>query len=69
MKPRSLLVFLFLMIAGCESPAQKAASFEKNYDRSVQIYGASCEKIGFKKDTDAWRHCVMTATPFGSIHH
>jgi hypothetical protein len=69
MDSRGVFIFLFFMVAGCESPAQKAALFEKNYERNVQIYGDSCEKFGFKKDTDAWRHCVMTATPYGYIHH
>lgn len=50
-------------LAGCATPAQQAAKFEQNFARKVETYGASCEKIGFKRDTDPWRHCVMTASP------
>lgn len=58
-----------VLLAGCASPAQQAARFEQNFEYRTQTYGASCEKIGFKRDTDPWRHCVMTATPYGHGHH
>lgn len=58
-----------LILAGCATPEQQAARFEQIFEYRVQTYGASCEKIGFKRDTDPWRQCVMTANPYGHTHH
>lgn len=69
MKPYIALALGMTILAGCATPAQQAAKFEKNYERRVQTYGSVCENIGFKRDTDPWRHCVMTASPYQHTTH
>jgi hypothetical protein len=47
-------------LAGCAStPAQEAARVEREVDRMVQVYGPACAKLGYQRDTDLWRNCVM----------
>lgn len=69
MKASIALALGTTFLVGCASPAQQAARFEQNFAYRVQTYGASCEKIGFKRDTDPWRHCVMTASPYQQRTH
>lgn len=69
MKPTIALALGTTILVGCATPEQQATRFEQNFERRIQTYGASCEKIGFKRDTDPWRHCVMTANPYGHTHH
>lgn len=69
MKRYIVLVITASFLIGCATPAQQAAKFEQDFKRRTQTYGASCEKIGFQKDTDPWRNCVLTATPYGHTGH
>lgn len=69
MKRFAALTLSTLALAGCATPAQDAVKFEQQFERRVQTYGASCEKIGFTRDTDPWRNCVLTATPYGHTGH
>ena len=69
MKASIALALGTTFLAGCATSAQQAARFEQNFVYRVQTYGASCENIGFKRDTDPWRQCFMTATPYGHTHH
>lgn len=69
MKPFITLALGVTFLAGCTTPAQQAAKFEQNFARKIETYGASCEKFGFKRDTDPWRHCVMTASPYPHTTH
>lgn len=48
-----------IALAGCATPAEQAAQMERQMDRYVQIYGPACNKLGFQRDTDAWRNCVL----------
>ena len=50
---------LALLLAACATPAQRAAYMEREVDYMIQVYGPGCEKLGFKRDTDAWRDCVL----------
>lgn len=47
------------LLAGCASPAERAAHMQREVDRMVQIYGPACSKLGYKPDTDPWRNCVL----------
>jgi hypothetical protein len=70
MKTYLALALCTTFLASCvATPHQLAAQFERNFERRIQTYGASCEKIGFERNTDPWRHCVMTAAPYGHVHH
>lgn len=48
-----------LLLAGCATPAQRAARMEAEVDRMIQEYGPACEKLGYKRDDDKWRDCII----------
>lgn len=57
---RALILALpALLSAGCVSDAQLSAQAESNLRRKMELYGPVCEKVGFQRDTDAWRLCVV----------
>jgi hypothetical protein len=54
--------FLFLMLgalAGCMTPAERAARAERDVTEMMQTYGPACEKLGYPRDSDQWRGCVL----------
>ncbi|HJW25871.1 MAG TPA: hypothetical protein VJ576_13320 [Rhodocyclaceae bacterium] len=57
--PWITVVAAALVLAGCATPAEQAARMEREMDRYVQVYGPACDKLGFKRDTDPWRNCVL----------
>jgi hypothetical protein len=60
---RTLLAALGLsLLAGCAamSPAEQAARAEAEANRMMQIYGPACSKLGYRRDEDKWRDCVMS---------
>ena len=56
-----ILVFLTViaLLAGCATPAERAAQMQREVDEMIQVYGPSCEKLGYQKDTDPWRDCIL----------
>jgi len=56
-----LLAALLLItgLAACATPAERAAQMEREVDEMIQIYGPACEKLGYARDTDKWRDCVL----------
>lgn len=32
---------------------------EREMDRMIAVYGPACERLGFSKNTDVWRNCVL----------
>ncbi len=48
-----------LVLAGCATPAERAAQWQVEVDNMVQVYGPACEKFGYKRDDDKWRDCVL----------
>jgi hypothetical protein len=57
---RILVSFLFaVLVAGCATPAERAAAIERDVDDMIRVYGPGCEKLGYKGDSDAWRDCVL----------
>lgn len=57
--PWITLAVAAIAVAGCATPAEQAARMEREMDLNIQIYGPACEKLGFKRDTDTWRNCVL----------
>lgn len=50
---RSLLVVaVAAALTGCATPQDRAA-------KSVVRFGPYCEGLGYKKDTDPWRSCIL----------
>jgi hypothetical protein len=54
-----ILVAGVLGLAGCATPAERAAQWQAEVDQMVAVFGPACEKLGFKRDEDAWRSCLL----------
>lgn len=54
-----LIILLLAAISGCMSQAQRAAAIQAEVDDMIKVYGPACEKLGFSKDTDPWRDCIL----------
>ena len=54
-----LCIGAIALLAGCATPAEKAAQLQREVDQMIQVYGPPCEKLGFKPDTDPWRECIL----------
>jgi len=52
--------FLIALLAGCATtPAEREARAQREVDQMVQAFGPACDKLGYKRDTDPWRDCVV----------
>lgn len=54
-----LVLLCALALAGCATPAQRAAQQQAEVEEMIQVYGPACEKLGYKRDDDKWRDCVL----------
>lgn len=51
---------LTALLAGCASnPLAEQNQATKLMEYKIQVYGPACEKLGFERDTDAWRGCIQ----------
>ena len=53
------ILFLALGLAGCATQAERSAQWEAEVDNMIQVYGPACERLGYKRDDDKWRDCVL----------
>jgi hypothetical protein len=53
------MIFILAALSGCVSQAQRAAAAQAEVDDMITVYGPACIKLGFTKDTDPWRECVL----------
>jgi len=49
---KTILVVAALSLAACATPEQRA-------DKLVASHGPTCDRLGFARDSDGWRNCVM----------
>jgi hypothetical protein len=54
-----LATLLIILLAACETPAERAARVKAEVDDMVRVYGPGCEKLGYQKETDPWRECIL----------
>ncbi len=54
-----LMILLFAAFAGCMTQAERIAAEKAEVEEMVKIYGPACEKLGYAKDTDPWRDCIL----------
>jgi hypothetical protein len=59
MRTPILLALSAVLLAGCTTPAEQAASMQREIDRKVAVYGPACDKLGYGANTDQWRNCVL----------
>lgn len=48
-----------VIVAGCATPAQRAAEMQAEVDQMIVVYGPACDKLGYQNGTDPWRGCVL----------
>jgi hypothetical protein len=46
-------LWLILLLSGCATQEERAVEV-------LAAFGPYCEKLGYTRDTDAWRQCVQT---------
>jgi hypothetical protein len=57
---RTFRAFLLTFaVAGCATPEQRAAQMQREVDQMIELYGPGCDKLGYTRDTDPWRDCVL----------
>ena len=56
---RYLSVFTAFFLGGCATPAERAAQIQREVDEMIVVYGPGCERLGFAKGSDEWRHCIL----------
>lgn len=49
-------LFVLILLAGC---ARQPLTPEQQAELIVTNFGPVCDKIGFQRDTDPWRNCVL----------
>jgi len=54
-----MLALAVLSLAACTTPADRAARAQKEVEDMMAEYGPACDKLGYPRDTDAWRNCVL----------
>lgn len=51
--------FVILLLQGCATPEERAARAQAEAQEMMRVYGPACDKLGYAKDTDQWRQCVL----------
>lgn len=52
-------ILLLSLLAACATPEERAAAIQAEVGEMIQVYGPGCEKLGFAKNTDPWRECIL----------
>ena len=47
------------LLAACTTQADRTARMQREVDEMIATYGPACEKLGFRRDADPWRDCVL----------
>lgn len=59
MKRISFMLVSVILLVGCATPEERAARVREQVDDMIRVYGPGCEKLGYAKDTDLWRECIL----------
>ena len=56
-----LICCITLALAACTSltPTERAARAEARVEQMMVVYGPACDKLGFRREDDKWRDCVL----------
>lgn len=54
-----MLLSVLLLSACATSPAERSARMQAEVDEMIQVYGPACERLGYAKDSERWRDCVL----------
>ena len=53
------LAFLVFVCTGCATQAERSAQMQREVEDMIAVYGPACEKLGYARDSDVWRNCVL----------
>ncbi len=53
------VLIALLALAGCATPEERAARAQAEMEEMIKVYGPACEKLGFAKDSEQWRQCIL----------
>lgn len=59
MRAFAVSLLMTFVVAGCATPAERAAQVQRDVDEMIRVYGPGCERLGYKPDSDQWRDCVL----------
>ncbi|MDC8758362.1 hypothetical protein [Janthinobacterium fluminis] len=59
MRTPIVLALAATLLAACTTPAEQAASMQREIDRKIVVYGPACNKLGYQSGSDPWRNCVL----------
>ena len=48
-----------VLAAACTTQADRTARMQREVDEMIATYGPACEKLGYQRDADPWRDCVL----------
>ena len=56
------LLMAIVLLAGCAtiSPAERSARKQREAEEMLVVYGPACERLGYPKDSNEWRDCVLS---------
>ncbi len=61
-------ILAVLAVAGCATPAERAARMQSEVDDMITVYGPACERLGYANGSDAWRNCVLRLNTNDTIY-
>lgn len=47
------------LLAACATPEQRAAEMQRQVDEMITVYGPACERLGYSRDAQGWRDCIL----------
>lgn len=56
---RLICIAAAAILAGCATPADRAAQAQRDMDEMIATYGPACERLGYKASSDTWRDCIL----------
>lgn len=54
---------------GCASTQERSAMMQREVEEMIQVYGPACERLGYKRDDDKWRDCVVNLSSRAELRH
>lgn len=53
------MIVLLAALSACMTQADRVAAEKAEVDEMIKVYGPACEKLGYVKDADPWRDCIL----------
>ncbi|MBI5006507.1 MAG: hypothetical protein HZB95_05215 [Nitrosomonadales bacterium] len=56
---QGLMILTIPLLTACMSQAERVAAEKAEVDQMIRIYGPACDKLGYTRETDPWRDCIL----------